>query len=65
MEGLKKLKCKKELGKWYYIKTEATISNDLDAPIWSLYRDEDGEDFVNDFGSYGDMKYYIETGIVL
>lgn len=57
---LKKVKCKKEFGTWFYIKLQG---GELDAPIYELYK-EDGQ-FENTFGSYSDMKYYIETGIVL
>ena len=57
---MKKVKCKKDLGVWYYIKLQG---GELDAPIYELYKDN-GQ-FENTFGSYSDMKYYIETGIVL
>lgn len=58
-----KLKCKKQYGTWYYQKITPDSISDLDAPIYNLY-DANG-DFVMEFGSYGDMKYYIETGTVL
>lgn len=54
---MKRLKCKKAYGLWQYEKIE---DYDLDAPIYELY-DEHGA-FVSSFGSYGDMKYYVETG---
>ena len=57
---LKKVRCKKEFGTWFYKKIDG---GELDAPIYELYK-ENGE-FKNTFGSYGDMKYYIETGVVL
>ena len=57
---MKKVRCRKEFGTWFYKKIE---HYDLDAPIYELYR-EDGT-FDNTFGSYNDMKYYIETGIIL
>lgn len=60
---MKKLKIKKEYGVWYYKKIEATIYNDLDAPIYELY--DENQKLVNEFGSYGDMKYYAETGILI
>lgn len=60
---MKKLKCKKEFGVWYYDVDLPTIYNDLDAPIWNLY-DKNGK-FVNEFGCYGDMKYYVETDIII
>ena len=59
---LKHLKCKKEYGEWYYT-VEPANGNDLVFPIYSLYNAE-GE-WVEDFGFYGDMKYYIETGIII
>ena len=55
-----KLKCKKQYGTWHYQKITPDSISDLDAPIYNLY-DENG-DFVAEFGSYGDMKYYVETG---
>lgn len=58
-----KLKCKKALGVWYYRKETPTAMNGLDAPIYSLYDDE--WNFKMNFGSYGDMKYYVETGVIL
>ena len=56
----KKVRCKKEFGIWFYKKVEG---GELDAPIYELYK-ENGQ-FENTFGGYSDMKYYIETGIVL
>lgn len=58
-----KLKCKKQFGVWYYQKITPDSISDLDAPIYNLY-DGNG-DFVAEFGSYGDMKYYVETGVIL
>ena len=57
---MKQVRCKKEYGVWCYIKVEANDDNGLDAPIYELY-DKDWN-WVDDFGSYGDMKHYIETG---
>ena len=59
---MKKVRCKKEFGVWYYEKTGTDFYNELDAPIYTLYNAA-GE-YVNTFGSYGDMKLYIETGII-
>lgn len=59
---MKKLRCKKEFGIWYYEKTAADDYNDLDGAIYTLYN-ESGE-YVNTFGCYGDMKLYAETGII-
>jgi len=47
----------------FRIKETPTDMNGLDAPIYHLF-DEEGEP-VNTFGSYGDMKYYVETGVAL
>ena len=56
----KKLKCKKEFGLWFYKKVDG---GDLDAPIYELYTED--KKFECTFGCYVDMKYYLETGIVL
>lgn len=53
---MKKLKCKKEYGEWFYKKI---TDYDLDAPIYELY--DHNKVWVDNFGSYGDMKYYAET----
>ena len=58
-----KMKCKKQFGIWFYQKTTPSIYNDLDAPIYSLYNES--QNFIAEFGSYGDMKYFIETGVIL
>lgn len=60
---MKKLKCKKQFGEWLYIKIKPDDFNDLDAPIYELY-DISG-DMVGCFGSYGDMKYFVETGVII
>lgn len=57
---MKKVKCKKEYGTWYYTKLE---DFDLDGPIYVLFDEE--HERVTNFGCYSDMKYYIETGIIL
>ena len=62
-ETMTKLRCKKEYGTWFYEKELATWQNGLDAPVYHLF-DEDRK-FAESFGSYGDMKYFVETGIVL
>lgn len=56
----KKLRCKKELGTWFYKKVEG---GDLDAPIYELY--DANNKFECTFDCYADIKYYLETGIVL
>ena len=58
---MKKLRCRKELGTWYYRKIVDDF--ELDAPYYELY-DANGE-WVQDFGFYKDMHYYIETGIIV
>ena len=62
---MKKLKCKKQFGNWYYEieKPEKYGSCVLDAPIYHLYNAN--KQYENDFGSYNDMKYYVETGLIL
>lgn len=55
-----RLKCK---GEWYYIKIKPDCVNELDAPLYELYNAS--KEFVMTFGSYGDMKYYVEHGIIL
>jgi hypothetical protein len=60
---MKQVKCKKQFGVWYYEKINPNDYNDLDAPIYELY--DDKKRFVNTFGCYNDMKYYIETGEIL
>lgn len=57
---MKKVKCKKQFGVWYYETIKPSCWNDLDAPIYRLF--DEKENYVNDFGSYGDMKIFIETG---
>ena len=56
----KKLRCQKKFGTWYYKKVEG---GDLDAPIYELYTED--KKFECTFGSYSDIKYYLETGVVL
>lgn len=64
-EKMKKLKCKKEYGIYYYIKENPTGYGicDLRFPIYHLYNEE--KEYINSFGYYNDMKYYLETGIVI
>ena len=63
MDEFNKLKCKKEYGVWYYKKIKPTGSNDLDAPIYELYNSK--KEFVNTFGCYSDMKYFVIEGVIL
>ena len=58
-----KLRCKKQFGIWYYQKITPDRFSFLDGTVYNLY-DGNG-DFVATFGTYGDMKYYVETGIIL
>lgn len=60
---MKKLRCKKNLGVWYYIKETPNNNNGLDAPIYELYNEQ--KEFINAFAYYSDMIYYLETGIIL
>ena len=59
---MKKLKCKKKYGTWFYEieKPEKYGTSVLRFPIYILQK-EDGTD-GGEFGSYDDMKYYVETG---
>lgn len=57
---MKRVRCKKQYGEWFYRKIQGDDYNELDAPIYELYDTE--QRFVATFGSYGDMKLYIETG---
>ncbi|WP_407453550.1 hypothetical protein [Methanobrevibacter sp.] len=59
---MKKLRCRKEFGVWYYEKVMPSCYNDLDAPIYELY--DENQNFVITCGCYDEMKYYIETGNV-
>lgn len=60
---VKRLKCKKEFGVWYYSKITPAKNQELDAPIFELYNSN--MVFQNTFGCFGDMKYFIETGVVI
>lgn len=57
---MKKVKCKKQYGVWYYKKIMPNVYDDLDNPIYELY--DSNQKLVSNFGSRGDMLYYIETG---
>lgn len=63
MEDFKKLRCRKELGVWYYTVEKASTYNDLDADVYTLY--DANKKFVSNFAYYNDMKYYIETGVII
>lgn len=58
-----RLKVKKEFGEFYYNIIKANCTNELDADIYELY--DKNHNFIANFGSYGDLKYYVETGIIL
>lgn len=60
---MKKLKCKKKYGVWYYeiIKPEKYGTCTLRFPIYVLQKEDKTDG--GEFGSYDDMKYYVETGI--
>ena len=60
---MKKLRCKKEFGIWFYEKENPNDYNDLDAPIYTLYDEQ--RNYICTFAYYNDMKYYLETGIII
>ena len=60
--NLKKLRCKKQYGTWYYEKTYD--EGDKDFPLYYLY-DEQGNEVNITFPYYQGMKDYIETGEVM
>lgn len=55
---MKKLRCKKQFGTWYYEKIMPNDYNDLDGPIWELY--DENKKFVGIAPFYSDMFYYAE-----
>lgn len=57
-----KLKCKKCYGDWYYEIEMPTLYNDLDAPIYHLYKDKNGKEFVANFSNRDDILFYIING---
>lgn len=62
---MKKLKCKKIFGEWYYI-SEKPIGYgtcDIDGAIYHLY--DSNKEFVLTFAYYDDMKIYVETGEII
>jgi hypothetical protein len=59
-DGIKRLKCKKQFGVWYYKKIMPTAYSDLDAPIYELY--DKAKKFVGSFGCYDNMKEAVEYG---
>lgn len=63
MSELKRLRCKKSLGEWYYCVEYVTTKCDLDGNVYYLYNSN--KEYVQCFAYYADMKYYLETGIVL
>lgn len=62
---MKKLKYKKQFGNWFYkiIKPEKYGSCAIDFNICELYNDN--QEITNVFGSYRDLKYFVETKIIL
>lgn len=60
---MKRLKCKKEFGVWHYETITPAQDPELEAPTYELY--DSNMVFQNTFGSYGDMIYFVKTGIVL
>jgi hypothetical protein len=61
---MKQVRCKKEYGVWFYDKVVPTDDNELDSPIYELSSEEDPSHCIT-FGSYNDMMFYIQTGIIL
>ena len=61
----KRVKCKKQFGVWYYKieKAERFGVARLDGDLYHLYNEK--KEYENTFGSYEDMKYYIEYGEIL
>lgn len=57
---MKKLRCKKQYGTWYYTKEVPSIYNDFDAPVYNLF--DENQHPVMSFGCYDEMKFYVETG---
>lgn len=57
---MKKLKCKKQYGVWFYKIINPTYDNNLRFPIYELQKEDKTDG--GEFGSYNDMKYYVETG---
>lgn len=60
MKDLKKLRCKKQFGTWYYKKVMPNVYNDFDAPVYELYNDK--KEFVFLCGYYSEMFMYVEYG---
>lgn len=60
---MKKVKCKKQYGKWFYEIIKPTFDNNLRFPIYILQKEDKTDG--GEFGNYNDMKHYIETGINL
>lgn len=60
MEDLKKLRCSKHLGTWYYKKIMPNVYNDYDAPVYELY--DYMCKFVITCGSYDKLLMFIKYG---
>lgn len=60
IKTMKKLKCKKEYGVWYYKKIAPNCYNGLDAPIYELY--DENLNLEITCGCYDEMKLYVSTG---
>ena len=55
---MKKLRCKKQFGTWYYEKIMPDDYNDLDEPVWELY--DENKKYVGTAGYYDELFYYVE-----
>lgn len=54
---MKKMRCRKELGIWYY--TRITDFWKEVAPFYQLFDSE--QTFIDDFDTYAEMRAYIEN----
>ena len=58
---MKKLRCKKEYGTWYYNKVMP--DGDLEFPIYELFNEN--KMLISTFVYYQNMIYYVKTGVNL
>ena len=54
---MKKMRCRKELGTWYYTRIVDFFKEV--APFYQLFDSE--QTYIDDFDSYADMRAYIES----
>lgn len=60
---MKKVRCKKEYGIWYYKKILPNNNNDLNTAVYELYNDK--TELVYTCSYYSSLIYYIQTGVEL